>query len=151
MTDAREPQSFAAKLRHLIETMHPADREPYSYREISMGIAERGGPAISGAYINQLANGRRDNPSLAATQALADFFGVPPNYFFDDAITERIDGQLEDIVRWRDNEARATAERIQRLNPRDRHTVTSLIESLEQYASESPERRKRRKPSSGEA
>ncbi|MHA6804134.1 hypothetical protein [Salinifilum ghardaiensis] len=29
---------FATLLRHLIDTVHPPDREPYTYREIATGI-----------------------------------------------------------------------------------------------------------------
>jgi len=143
-------RSFAAKLAHLIATVHPPDRGPYSYREIEAAMKDRDLPPISGAYINQLVKERRDNPAMSVVQALAEFFGVPPGYFFDDQITARIDAQLEELARWRDTEARETAERIMQLGPRDRRTVTNLIDSLQQYEEQPRSQRTRRKFTSKE-
>ncbi|GAA1991335.1 helix-turn-helix domain-containing protein [Amycolatopsis minnesotensis] len=145
-----EPKSFAALLWHLIETVHPPDRPPYSYREIAAGIEARGGTTMSSTYINQLATGKRENPGINAVQALADFFGVPIGYFADDAVTEEINAQLRAITQWRDGEALATAERIMSLEPRDRRTVTSLLDSLESYEAQPRATRRRRKPASDE-
>jgi len=140
-------ESFAAKLSHLIATVHPPDRPPYSYREIEAGIKDIGGTTISAAFIHQLAKGKRQ-PGLAAAQVLAQFFGVPVDYFSDSETTEKINQQLADLARWRDSEARATAERIMSLGPRDRSTVANLLDSLEQYEAQPREQRRRRKATS---
>ncbi|MGH3766763.1 MAG: hypothetical protein ACRDS0_19740 [Pseudonocardiaceae bacterium] len=44
--------SFGDKLASLIETVHPPDRGPYSYREIAAAIAQHPG-AMTAAHINQ--------------------------------------------------------------------------------------------------
>src|SRR5438445_13122529 len=107
-------ESFAQRLTHLISTVHPPDREPYSYREIAAGIASRGGPSISAQYINQLSNGTRGRGGVKSqyVHALAQFFGVPDAYFLDDETAERGDSQIAALTVWRDEEAADVAERV---------------------------------------
>ena len=140
--------SFAERLRHLIATVHPPDREPYSYREIAAGIASRGGPSMSAQYINQLANGTRGRTGVKSqyVHALAQFFGVPDEYFLDDETAARIDSQLDDLIAWRDKEATEIAQRVMTLSPGARRTVSDLIDSLRAYESERRSQRRRRKP-----
>jgi transcriptional regulator with XRE-family HTH domain len=141
-------RSFGDKLAHLIETVHPPDRGPYSYREIEAGLAGHPG-AMTAAYINQLALGKQLHPRIHYVEALASFFGVPVSYFFDDDVAQRVDGQITEVSAWRDEEARHIAQRVATLSPRDRHTVTTLIDSLRAYDEQPRDRRRRRKPSSG--
>lgn len=136
--------TFARRLSRLIETVHPPDRGPYSYREIEAGIASHPG-AMTAAYINQLARGRSTNPRMRHVEALAWFFGVPVEYFFDEATASRINEQIAEVRVWRDEEARAIAERVVELSSRDRRTVTNLIESLATYDEQPREQRQRRK------
>jgi transcriptional regulator with XRE-family HTH domain len=42
-----------------------------------------------------LRKAKKDNPTLRHLQALADFFGVPAAYFFDDDVAGRVNQQLE--------------------------------------------------------
>lgn len=79
------PRTLADKLNHLFEDLHPADRGPYSIKEVVVAIRARGGP-ISRSYNSMLRLGQRDNPTIRHTEALAEFFGVPPTYFFNDAV-----------------------------------------------------------------
>jgi len=138
-------RSFADKLASLIETVHPPDRGPYSYREIAAGIADHPG-AMTAAHINQLVKGKQPHPRIHYVEALACFFGVPVHYFFDDDVTTRIDDQIAKVSAWRDEEARHIAERVVELNPRDRNTVTNLIDSLRAYDEQPRATRRRRKP-----
>ena len=138
-------RSFADKLAYLIETVHPPDRGPYSYREIAAGIADHPG-AMTAAHINQLVKGKQPHPRIHYVEALASFFGVPVHYFFDDDVTARIDDQIAQVSAWRDREARHIAERVVQLNPRDRNAVTSLIDSLRAYDEQPRTTRRRRKP-----
>lgn len=141
-------RSFADKLTHLIETVHPPDRGSYSYREIEAGLTGRPG-AMTAAHINQLALGKQPYPRIHYVQALASFFGVPVTYFFDDDVAQQIDDQITEVSAWRDEEARRIAERVVALNPRDRHTVSTLIDSLRTYEEQPRDRRQRRKPPFG--
>ena len=104
------------KLAYLIETVHPPDRGPYSYREIAAGIAEHPG-AMTAAHINQLVKGKQPHPRIDYVEALACFFGVPVQYFFDDDVTTRIEDQITQVSAWRDEEARHIAERVGAAHP----------------------------------
>ena len=142
-------RSFGDKLAYLIETVHPPDRGPYSYREIAAGIAAHPG-AMTAAHINQLVRGRQPHPRIHYVEALASFFGVPMNYFFDDDVAARINDQIAEVSAWRDKEARRIAERVVELNSRDRKAVTNLIDSLREYDQQPRAIRRRRKPASSD-
>ncbi|MFE0591643.1 helix-turn-helix domain-containing protein [Micromonospora echinospora] len=76
--------SFADRLNLLFETIRPAGREaPHSNKDVAGAIRAAGG-SISDVYIWQLRTGRRTNPTKEHIEALAQFFGVSPAYFFDD-------------------------------------------------------------------
>jgi transcriptional regulator with XRE-family HTH domain len=117
--------SFGDKLASLIETVHPPDRGPYSYREIAAAIAQHPG-AMTAAHISQLVRGKQPHPRIHYLEALASFFGVPVTYFFDDEFTAC------------DEQTRQIAERIRELTPRDRDTVLNLIDSLRADDDEHP-------------
>jgi transcriptional regulator with XRE-family HTH domain len=129
---AQGRRSFADKLSYLIATVHPPDRGSYSYREIAAGIADHPG-AMTAAHINQLALGKQPHPRIHHVEALVSFFGVPVTYFFDDTAAAQIADHIAQITAWRDTEARRIAERVVELNPRDRNTVTTLIDTLRAY------------------
>ena len=136
-------RSFADKLSYLIQTVRPADRGSYSYREIAAGIADHPG-AMTAAHINQLAIGKQPHPHIHHVEALASFFGAPVTYFFDDDTAAQIADQIAQITVWRDTEARRIAERVVDLNPRDRNTVTNLIDCPRAYDEQARATRRRR-------
>ena len=127
MTGAEQGRpSFGDKLASLIETVHPPDRGPYSYREIAAAIAQHPG-AMTAAHISQLVRGKQPHPRIHYLEALASFFGVPVTFFFDDELSAC------------DEQARQIAERIRELTPRDRNTVLNLIDSLRADDDEHPQ------------
>jgi transcriptional regulator with XRE-family HTH domain len=141
-----DERSFAERLAHLITTVHPPDRKAYSYREIAHGVAEQTGVTMSATHVQQLAVGARKDPKRSHIQALAQFFGVPVTYFFDDEVAGEVDRQVEDVVAWRDGEARKMAQRAMQLSPRDRETVTALMDQLGSYDDTRRREGRRRKP-----
>lgn len=82
---SRPPSGFLAeRLEHLIQTVHPKGRRPYTNVEIAEAINHAAGDKmISQAYVWQLRKGIKDNPTQKHIAALAAFFGVSPLYFFD--------------------------------------------------------------------
>ncbi|MEV4464675.1 helix-turn-helix domain-containing protein [Micromonospora echinofusca] len=79
--------SFADRLRHLFEThRRPGSDKPFSPDEVARATG------LSTSYVNYLLSGERDNPTRSAIQQLANFFRVPPGYFFD---TVAADGEGE--------------------------------------------------------
>ena len=83
----REPAAtgdLAGRLDRLFVARRLATGREPSFQEVADEIQARGGPTISGTYLWQLHRGLRDNPTKRHLEALADYFGVPPGYFFDD-------------------------------------------------------------------
>ncbi|MEX2982470.1 helix-turn-helix domain-containing protein [Streptomyces sp. C36] len=87
-------RSLADKLNHLFATAKPRGGGEYSNEHVAEAI-RRAGVTISQSYIWQLRKGKKHNPTLKHVQALADFFGVPASYFFDDEVTNRVEQQLQ--------------------------------------------------------
>ncbi len=124
--------SLAAKLDRLFETMRPSgapDRE-FTHDEVARGVAEAGGPTISGTYIWMLRTGKRDNPTKNHLEALATFFGVSPAYFFDDERGPQIEEQLAAAAALRDAGVRSVAMRASGLSPESLAAVMSMVERV---------------------
>ena len=49
MSDAEAPRArtMAEKIDRLVRTIHPRDREEYSFEEVASAIRDRGGPTVS--------------------------------------------------------------------------------------------------------
>ncbi len=125
-------RTLAEKLNHLFATVHPRGRGEYTLEEVAEEITRRQGVSISHTYIWQLRTGRRTNPSMNVLEALADFFGVKPSYFFDDEAAARIDAQLELLTAMRDASVRRIAVRAADLSPESLRSLTDLIERWRQ-------------------
>jgi transcriptional regulator with XRE-family HTH domain len=146
MTGAdQDKPSFGDKLAYLIKTVHPSDRGPYSYREIAAGITGHSG-AMTAAHINQLVKGKQPYPRIHHIEALASFFGVPVNYFFDDEVTDRVSAQLAALEAERQRRAlnadhedvRLMAMRAGELSEERRKQVMDLLDVI--YKLEQAER-----------
>lgn len=94
--------TFAAKLTYLYETVHPPGRGPYSDEEVAAAIKESGEDSVSGSYLYTLRAGKRTNPGLKYVGALAKFFGVDPNFFFDTEVTRAVTHELQLVTALRD-------------------------------------------------
>jgi transcriptional regulator with XRE-family HTH domain len=124
--------SLAEKLNHLFSTVHPHGRPEHSSEEVAEAIGKRGGPTISATYIWQLRKGLRDNPTKKHLEALADFFGVPPAYFFDNEAAVRIDAELELLSALRDAPVRQVALRASGLSPQSLKAIAEMIDRVRQ-------------------
>jgi transcriptional regulator with XRE-family HTH domain len=135
--------TLAEKLNHLFATVHPAGRGPYSNEEVAAAVQERGGPSISGTYIWLLRKGQRDNPTKKHLEALANFFGVPPAYFFDDEVAAQLAPQLNLLVALRDAVVRDIALRVAELSPDSVDAIRGMIEQVRQLEARSSPRPRR--------
>jgi len=122
-------RSLADKLGELFRTVHPRGKE-HTYEHVATTIRDGGGPTVSATYIWQLRKGLRDNPTKHHMQALADFFGVPPAYFFDDEVEERVRAQMQLLATLRDRGVRQVATRAAGLSPRGLHAVEEMIKQI---------------------
>jgi transcriptional regulator with XRE-family HTH domain len=122
--------TLADKLTRLFSTVHPRGRPEYTSEEVADAIREQGGPTISATYIWQLRTGRRDNPTKKHLEALADFFGVSPSYFFDDEAAARIDAELELLAALREAPVRQVALRASGLSTQSLKAIAEMIERV---------------------
>src|SRR5574340_513780 len=69
---------FAAKLNRLFEEKRKPDGTRYTQTEVVEGTKG----VLTRVYLWKLRKGSATNPGLHVVQALANFFGVEPSYFF---------------------------------------------------------------------
>jgi transcriptional regulator with XRE-family HTH domain len=117
-------RTLADKLNHLFKTVRGRDGEPYSNNEVATAIG------VSGTFIGQLRNGKRDNPTKRVIEDLAEVFGVDPAYFFDDSVADQIDARLALLVRLRDAGVTNVAARLVGLSPGSLEAANSMLEQL---------------------
>ncbi|MEY9846345.1 transcriptional regulator with XRE-family HTH domain [Streptacidiphilus sp. BW17] len=139
-------RSLAGKINHLFDTIRRRDGHEYSNTHVAAAIAEAGVTTISQSYIWQLRKGEKTNPTINHLQALADFFGVPVAYFFDDEVASRVErdaAALEEQARANEamggSEAKLMAMRAGELSPQRRKQVMDLLDVV--YQLEQAERR----------
>ena len=126
MTEGRA-RSFAELLDHLFKTIHPENRGPYTYTEVERGIRESSGIALSGSAIQQLRTGAKPNPTMRTIKALADFFGVPAGYFFDEEVAEQTRAQIRVATAMRDKRVRRVALRANGLSTESLNILEVVI------------------------
>lgn len=136
-TAAGEPagvplRTLAEKLDWLIGKAHPAGRGPYSNAEVAALVRQVTGVKISYGAVWELRTGRTVNPTKRVIEALAQTFGVPAGFFFDDYGDEQarlLADQVELLALIRD----AGVDHVQLraflgLPPEARQAVTGLIQ-----------------------
>lgn len=126
------PRDLAYKLDRLFQTVRPeGGRKEYTAEEVAAALRERGGPTISGSYVWQLRRGVKDNPTKRHLEALADFFGVPAAYFFDDGeLAARVDAELRLLASMRDAGVRRVAARVAGLSVEGIEAIIAMIEHV---------------------
>jgi len=134
MDEQLQGRTLAQKINHLYHTIHPSGRGEYSNEEVATAIRTNGGPTISATYLWQLRKGIRDNPTKKHLEALADFFGVSPAYFFDEEAVARIDAELEFLAALRDSQVREIALRAFGLSPEFLSSVAEMIQRARHLA-----------------
>ncbi len=100
----QRPREVARKLDRLFAAMHPRGRGAYSEAEVVEGIAARGGPAMEASALRAWRTGEREDVTLEELEALTDFFGLTGvAYFYDAAVVDHVDAQLELLAALRDS------------------------------------------------
>ncbi|MGW5445352.1 helix-turn-helix domain-containing protein [Streptomyces asiaticus] len=123
--------TFSERLNRLFEVVHPQDRGPYSNQEVAKLLHERGGPTLSHVYLWQLRTGRRDNPTRRHLEALAEFFGVPVAYFFDDGIAVQVESTFALWQGLKNNQqVQKIAMRAVHLSPEGQAAVLGVVEQI---------------------
>jgi transcriptional regulator with XRE-family HTH domain len=123
--------SLADKLDRLITIATPVGGTAPSYNEIARTIDEAAGERIiSASYIWKLHKGEADNPRLKHLAALAVYFDVPTEYFFNDEVTNEVDQQLEVLQALRSGTVRNIALRASGLSAESLHALSSMADQL---------------------
>lgn len=142
----RPLRTFADKLDWLIEHAHPADRGPFTNAEVAALVGQVSGEKISYNAVWQLRTGKTVNPTKRVIEALAQTFGVPPGFFFDDydeAQARLLADQVELLSLIRD----AGIDHVQLraflgMPPEIREAITNLIEYTAQAESDGKRRQR---------
>lgn len=121
---------FARRLDFLFKTVTKPDGSEYSYEDVQHGTNK----AVTAAYVWRLRTGKATNPGYWIIKALSDFFGVDPNYFFQDEekaktiIEERVNTNLAE--RFQDSSVRNVALRASELDEAGRQAILGMIEYI---------------------
>jgi transcriptional regulator with XRE-family HTH domain len=124
-------ETLAERLNFLFKQMRPRGRGEFTLEEVCTGMRERRGVKISPAYLSQLRKGTRANPSRQVVEALADFFGVKPSYFYSGDDAEAITAQIELFAAMRDAGVRDIALRAARLSPAGLRAIARMIDEVQ--------------------
>ncbi|MCE3031989.1 helix-turn-helix domain-containing protein [Streptomyces sp. CMSTAAHL-2] len=128
-------ERLADRLNHLFATVRAKGGQEYSNEQVASAIRADGTP-ISQSYIWQLRKQKKTNPTLRHLQGLANFFGVPAAYFFDDQVARSVDNKLDVLLAEQtrlaeavDNgDVRLMALRAGELSPARRKQVMELLD-----------------------
>jgi transcriptional regulator with XRE-family HTH domain len=120
---------FAARLNTLFNTVHPPGRKPHTNAEVADALAS-GGHQISKPYISQLRSGQRTNPSDDTVAALARFFKVKSDYFFNDIYATKVEHDLELITKIEGYGLRRLSARAFDLSEDSQNLLSSVAEKL---------------------
>ncbi|OEV03788.1 Secondary metabolite protein [Streptomyces nanshensis] len=136
MDEGDSAGTFAQLLDHLFTTVHPPGRGPYTYAEVSQAIQNASAPeerGVSASAIQQLRTGQKANPTRYTIKALADFFGVPASYFFDEEVAERTKAEIELTAAMSDAGVRRIALRAKGLSPESLRMLTTVIDQARHW------------------
>ncbi|WP_432573193.1 helix-turn-helix domain-containing protein [Kineococcus sp. SYSU DK005] len=92
-------ERFARRFSALVEGTRSAAGKPYSLARIAVDLKERYGVTVTPSHLSRLRSGESANPTLRIVSALAQYFGVTPDYFMredeDEALSVRHDGAVD--------------------------------------------------------
>ena len=120
---------LADRLNHLFSTVPKPGGKGYWTNEQAAAAVTAAGTRMSDAYIGQLRNGKRQNPSARNLAAIAELFAVPVDYFFNSDVSAKIDADLRLLTAIRDGGIQGLALRAQGLSA---ETISSLADIIEQ-------------------
>lgn len=129
MADREMPQrgSLAERLEYLFRTIRESGSREYSNEDVAEAITRDQGVTISASYLWYLRTGQRDNPTFKHLNALATFFGVPPAYFFDDAVRDQVEGEVALVTALKNNGVREIAMRASGLSDKSLDSINEII------------------------
>nr|WP_236057793.1 hypothetical protein [Streptomyces sabulosicollis] len=122
------PLSLGERLGGLIAALYPDERKRPGYARLARMIREQTGGTISATYLWELVTGRKRNVTMEQLGVLAEFFGVPLEYFVNDEVSRRVNAQLALAVALRDAKVRSLALRAEGLSPESLDALLTIVE-----------------------
>ncbi|GAB1816696.1 helix-turn-helix domain-containing protein [Mycobacterium sp. MUNTM1] len=121
---------LAVKLNKLFEVMRKPSEPQLSNAAAAEAITKATGVSISPAYIWQLRNGIKTNPTVQHLRAIADYFGVPASYLIDRGTDQKVDAQLALMQALRDSGVRDLAMRTSGLTPQAISSLAAMVDEV---------------------
>ncbi|MFJ4094897.1 hypothetical protein ACIPYS_25195 [Kitasatospora sp. NPDC089913] len=131
-------RKFDQRLNTLISAIYPDERTRPGYARLAKEIRDTTGGAISATYLWELATGKKRNVTLEQLDVLAEFFGVPPEYFLNDAVAERVNSQLRLAHALRDTRVRSLALRAEGLSAASLDALLIMVDQARAVQNLSP-------------
>ncbi|BBN50838.1 helix-turn-helix domain-containing protein [Mycobacterium avium] len=132
MPAPEQPSELSIKLNKLFQTMRKPSEPTLSNAAAAEAITRQTGVSISAAYLWQLRQGMKNNPTVAHLRAIAEFFGVTPSYLIDPGIDPKIDEQLNLLAALRDAGIRDLALRANGLTPEAIDSLRAMVDHARQ-------------------
>lgn len=104
----QNPTELARRINRLFDVMHKRAEPPLSTGDAVESITARGGLPLTVAALDALRAGGDTEATAEQLSALAEFFGVPPQYLVDTDAASNIDTQLTILRTIRDAGGPAT-------------------------------------------
>lgn len=117
------------RLNYLFETVHAPGSKPYSAASVAEWINANEGE-ISSVYILKILSGERLEPKPKYLKPLAQYFGVPLTFFYDEDPPELDGPALNTTIVLRDERVRSMVARMSRLSPRSQDSLSDIIDAL---------------------
>jgi transcriptional regulator with XRE-family HTH domain len=121
---------LAEKIYRLVIARWPDKEKRPGVARIAEEIGERTGRSISPTYLHELLRGKKRDIGIERLEALARFFGVKPQYFFDAEYAETVDAQLRLAQALRDSNVRGLVARAQGLSPEGLEAAVAAIQHI---------------------
>ncbi|APE20316.1 MULTISPECIES: hypothetical protein [Streptomyces] len=120
-------RKFDQRLTELIHAVYPDEQQRPGYARLAREISAATGGSISGTYLWELATGKKRNITLEQLDVLAQFFGVPPEYFLNEEVSQRVQAQLALATALRDAKVRSLAMRASGLSPASLDSLLTIV------------------------
>ncbi|KOU57381.1 hypothetical protein ADK57_39265 [Streptomyces sp. MMG1533] len=123
-------KKFDQRLNRLIQALYPDERTRPGFARLAAEIREATGGSISATYLWELSTGKKRNVTLEQLDVLAEFFGVPPGYFLDDEVAERVSEQLSMAAALSDVKVRDLALRSAGLSSVSLDAILAIVDEV---------------------
>lgn len=130
MPDDAGVPGLAEKLNHLFANVPRSNGGGYHTNDTAAHALNEAGVAISSVYLSHMRSGRRTNPSARLLAAIAQMFGVPIAYFFNDELEQQINSELASLAALRDSEVKGLMLRARGMSRPNLKLLRDIVDSM---------------------